>query len=196
MRRDDNEVKPILLVTVDGGPDENPRFPKTLAAWMKAFKKFDLDLLVVAAHAPGQSAFNTVERRMAPLSKELVGLILPYDTFGSHLNASRKTIDAELELRNFAAAGKVLAEVWHGTNIDGHPVFASYVEPVEQQQENESPTEAWRYNHVRQSQYTLQIRKCEDANCCKPRRSPNILKNGFLPAPVPFIKDVNGIFFS
>ena len=53
-----------------------------------------------------------VERRMAPLSKDTSGIILPFDTFGSHLNSSNKTIDPILEEKNFKAAGKNLAEVW------------------------------------------------------------------------------------
>ncbi|KAH7678469.1 hypothetical protein AAVH_41630, partial [Aphelenchoides avenae] len=109
------KIKPILLVTVDGGPDESPRFPKTLLAWAVVFKEFDLDYLMVATHAPGQSAFNAVDRRMAPLSKDLTGLILSYDTFGSQLDQSGKTVDAEKERQNFAAAGEVHAEIWSNT---------------------------------------------------------------------------------
>ena len=96
---------------MDGGPDENPRYPNTLKAWATVFRKHNLDLLIVATHAPGQSAFNAVERRMAPLSKDLSGVILPYDTYGFHLDSSNKTVDFELEKTNFAAAGKSLAEI-------------------------------------------------------------------------------------
>ena len=76
-------------MTVDGGPDENPRFPKTLAAAVGTFKRFNLDCLFVAAEAPGQSAYNYVERRMAPLSRDLSGVILKHDHFGSHLAGSK-----------------------------------------------------------------------------------------------------------
>ncbi|KAH7711538.1 hypothetical protein AAVH_21150 [Aphelenchoides avenae] len=111
-RTNSGRLKPILLVTVDGGPDESPRLPKTLRAWSTVFKEYDLDYLMVATHAPGQSAYNAVERRMAPLSKDLTGVILPHDTYGTHLDASGKTANEELERENFAAAGKVLAEIW------------------------------------------------------------------------------------
>lgn len=67
---------------------------------------------MVATHAPGQSAYNAVERRMAPLSKDVSGIILPYDAYGNHLDKSGRTVDDELEKRNFAAAGEALAEVW------------------------------------------------------------------------------------
>lgn len=48
---------------------------------------------------------------MAPLSHDLTGIILPHDTFGSHLDSQGKTVDLELEMKNFMAASEVLAEV-------------------------------------------------------------------------------------
>ena len=72
------------------------------------------------------SAYNYVERRMAPLSRELAGVILPYDSFGNHLNASGKTID-EVE-KNFRKAGEVLADIWNQVILDGYGVEAEYVE--------------------------------------------------------------------
>ena len=41
--------------------------------------------------------FNRVERLMVKFSKELSGVVLPHDNFGSHLNAKGKTINKELE---------------------------------------------------------------------------------------------------
>jgi len=84
---------------------------------------------MVATHAPGQSAYNAVERRMAPLSNELAGVILPYDTYGSHLNSSNKTIDRQLEMKNFASAGRSLAEIWSSMLISKFPVRAEYMDP-------------------------------------------------------------------
>ena len=63
---------------------------------------------------------------MYHLSKELSGVILPVDTFGTHLN-NGLTVDEELEERNFEAAGGVLAEIWSKLVIDGHPVRSEYV---------------------------------------------------------------------
>lgn len=74
-----------------------------------------MDAIFVATHAPGQSAFNAVERRMAPLSHDLSGLVLPHQYYGSHLDKSGKTIDAELEKLNFKKAGETLADVWSNT---------------------------------------------------------------------------------
>ena len=60
---------------------------------------------------------------MAPLSKEMCGLILPHDYFGSHLNSKGETVDDGLEVRNFRKAAEVLAEVWTGHVIDGHVAY-------------------------------------------------------------------------
>ena len=43
-----------------------------------------------------------VERRMAPLSHDLAGVVLPHDTYGTHLNDRNETIDKELEVKNFS----------------------------------------------------------------------------------------------
>ncbi|CAF2873837.1 unnamed protein product [Rotaria sp. Silwood2] len=126
-RDETGQVKPILITTVDGGPDENPRFPKTLVASIRKFKNYNLDALFILTHAPGQSAYNIVERRMAPLSHDLAGLILPHDYFGSHLNESGGTINVDLEKLNFRKAGQMLAERWNLSVIDGFPCVAEYI---------------------------------------------------------------------
>jgi hypothetical protein len=61
------------------------------------FLSHDLDGFFVATNAPGRSAFNRVERKMAPLSRELSSLILPHDHFGTHLDNQRRTIDLDLK---------------------------------------------------------------------------------------------------
>ena len=91
-------VKPIVIVAVDGRPDENPRFPKSLSAALKIFNDNNLDPFLIACHATGHSAYNVVERHMAPMSNDLSGLILPYNYYGSHLDNHGRTIDAILEM--------------------------------------------------------------------------------------------------
>lgn len=39
----EGKVKPVVIITADGGPDENPRYPKVLYQAINHFKKFDLD---------------------------------------------------------------------------------------------------------------------------------------------------------
>ena len=93
----DRLVKPVFVFTVDGGPDENPRYQKVIKVAIHHFVQDDLDALFIAANAPGRSAFNRVERKMAPLSRELSGLILPHDHYGSRLDKKGNIVDPQLE---------------------------------------------------------------------------------------------------
>ena len=43
----------------------------------------------------------------------------------------------------------------------------------------------WTERHCRERHYTYQIRKCDDVNCCLPRRAPDDVKLDWLPDPVP-----------
>ena len=116
-----------MIVSVDGGSDENPRYQKTIACAINYFHTYDLDAFFLVTNAPGRSAFNRVERRVAPLSKELSGVLLEHEHFGSHLDDRGNTIDPQLELKNVEHAGKILGEIWSGMFIDGHPVIAEYI---------------------------------------------------------------------
>lgn len=93
---------------------------------------------------------------MAPLSRQLTGLILPYDTFGNHLK-NGKCIDDELEKKNFTSAGEALASVWSELMIDGHPVVAQYKHPGGESKLPADIDANWYAIHVRESQYFLQV---------------------------------------
>ncbi|KAF2899787.1 hypothetical protein ILUMI_06400 [Ignelater luminosus] len=167
-----NSIKPVLVVFSDGGPDEAPRNEKVLQAAVKSFKMLDLDAMFVCTNAPHQSARNPVERRMAPLSRDLCGLIIPHDVCGTHLDARGRTIDKVLEKKNFEAAGRILAEVWDRTVIDGLEVIAQYVLPASTaaSESTEANDVLWWDRHILQSKYY-----------------------GFLPAPVMFRHGLYGL---
>ncbi len=190
----DGTMKPVIVSCVDGGPDENPRFPKTLLVAIKKFKKYDLDVHLCATQAPGRSAFNPVERRMAPLSRELSGVILQHDTYGNHLDSAGKTVNLELEIQNFKKAGQTLASIWSDMVIDKHSVTAEFVEHSDKE-ELEDIDHDWAVRHVQQSHYILQIVRCTDQECCGPWRSNwlQVFGQRFLPAPYPLSHDCNGL---
>ena len=50
----DGVLKPMLFVSVDGGPDEAPKNNMTLEAWVEIFKQYDLDIAVIFTHAPSK----------------------------------------------------------------------------------------------------------------------------------------------
>lgn len=190
-------MKPVWFIRTDGGPDENPRFDKTIAAAVHTFLRYNLDYYNATTNAPGRSSFIPVERRMASLSRQMSGLILPYDHFGSHLDSSRRTIDDELERRNFMDAALVLSEVFSNVVIDNYPVVSKIVQPESSEIDSLDlyvKDEEWYSRHVRTSQYSLQIAKCHDRKCCTAPRSNflELFPQRFLPPPEPFAYDEHG----
>lgn len=179
--------KPILMIETDGAQDEAPRYPKTLATSVSLFKLLELDVLLHGVNAAGLSAFNPCERRMAPLSHDLAGVVLPHDTYGSHLDKQGKTVNEELEKKNFHSAAEALALVWSDTVIDGHAVDAKAV-AIGQAFEPPTPDAQWVSRHVQQSRYALQVVKCVDANCCAPFQTNwlAVLPSRFIPPPMVF----------
>lgn len=190
MMTESNTVKPVIIIFVDGGPDENPRYRKVKNFAIEHFKKYNLDALFIATNAPGRSAYNRVERRMAPLSKRLAGVILPHEHFGSHLDDKGMTTDDDLEKRNFQHAGETLAEVWREMKIDNYDVSAEYRQPEDSMQDPAEPNLAWYSVHVRESQYFLQVIKCADESCCSPPRSAlkSVFTDTFMPPPCPILQ--------
>ena len=191
-------VKPVVIVTVDGGPDENPRYQKVIDVAIHHFVNNNLDALFIATNAPGRSAFNRVERRMAPLSRELSGLILSPDHFGSHLDSQGRTVDEEMEKLNFEYAGQTLADIWSQVVIDNFPIVAEYVCPENSELKPDSLSSKdlnWFVEHVHTSQYLTQIVKCKNLVCCsKPRSSFfNVIPTRFLPPLFPLVQSSEGL---
>ena len=115
------------------------------------FTDYNLDLLVVTNSAAGSSAYNAVERRMAPTSKKLCGVALDHQSLGSQLDCNNKTVDVELEKRNFAAAGKTLSEIFSEGLIDAYVCNCKYVHPLSKQErinKFQDYDEKWMNKHV------------------------------------------------
>ncbi|XP_056635686.1 uncharacterized protein LOC130444524 [Diorhabda sublineata] len=160
------------------------------------FGDFNLDALFVVTNAPGRSAYNRVERRMAPSSHELAGLIWPYEHYGSHLDSYGKTVDKDLEKKNFEYAGTTLASVWKSLKVDSYDVDAEYIAPKEDDSDDaQILINDWYCKHVRESQYLLQILKCSFKDCCGQTRSSlrSLLPNGFLPPSIKLQQTQNGL---
>ncbi|KAJ8677784.1 hypothetical protein QAD02_013571 [Eretmocerus hayati] len=155
-----DEIKPIVIVNTDGGPDGNPRYSTVISAWVSIFLalKGKVDCIFVAPNAPGRSCFNRAGRRMAALSKELSDLILDHAHYGNQLDGSKRTIDMDLERRNFQKAGETLAEIWSAIKIDDYPVVAEFVSSEELPIDKDLGIDGnWYATHVKESQYSLQV---------------------------------------
>ncbi|KAF2903675.1 hypothetical protein ILUMI_02498, partial [Ignelater luminosus] len=98
---------------------------------------------------------------------------------------------------NFEAAGRILAEVWDRTVVDGFEVIAQYVPPASTaaSESTEANDVLWRDRHILQSKYCLQVVKCQDESGCSPMisRLRLYLEDGFLPAPVMFRHGLYGL---
>ncbi|RIB29153.1 hypothetical protein C2G38_2156113 [Gigaspora rosea] len=196
-----NNVKPIWISLVDGGPDENPRHFKNIQSYCKLFRKFDLDYLTICMHAPGQSKYNPVERSMFTLSGKLARIILPINHFGNHLDSQGKVIDTELATQNLRYAGTMLCDIWCRDPIFGKRVNATYVDEatdpfinlefayeerekdeIEKRNEKDKGTNTpadisvswlWIEKHCNIYQYSLDIKRYNNLNlnCCKPAKA-------------------------
>ncbi|CAB4425447.1 unnamed protein product [Rhizophagus irregularis] len=100
----ENKVKPILILLVDGGPDENPKHMKNIIQYAHLFRTLDLDYLTVRTHAPDQRKFR------------------------SHLNSQGSVVDEELARKNFEYSGKRLCDIWERDDINGKPVIVEYID--------------------------------------------------------------------
>ena len=191
----ESEFKPVIIKGVDGGPDENPRFIKNINMACKAFENFKLDMLMEVTNAPGLSSYNRAERKMFPLSKALTGVVLPHETFRSHLDNQGNTVDTELEENNFKAAGGILADIWDGMKVDGYKVTAKYIDdPPRDETKEYKVTNLFKSKHVLETQYFTVILKCDDQDCCTPFKTKvNIFfPNRRIPALIPFKHSQSG----
>ena len=151
----------------------------------------ELDVLLHAVNAVGLSAFNTVERRMSLLSHDLAGVILPHDLYGNHLDSSGKSIDEDLEKKNFLNAAEVLS-IWSNNVIDGHPVDSRAV-LLNQEFLPPEPSAAWVSRYVRQTRYSFQVVKCLDREYCKAFKTNrlSVFRDRFPPYPAVHKFDMN-----
>ena len=78
--------------------------------------------------------------------------------------------------------------------IDGHPVAAEFIKDPPSEV-SIIKSEEWRANHVRESQYLLQIVKRTDVACCSLFQSSylKVIKDRFLPPPIPVVYSQNCI---
>ena len=108
---EDGRCRPILLLDSDGGPDWNYKFEGTQNNLIQFAVEHDLDFFALGHHPGGCSPEGRQERRMAPLTKDLVALILPHNKYGDALNKQKKTVDVALEKRNLHYSQQMMASI-------------------------------------------------------------------------------------
>ncbi len=104
----DSWIKPIWILLVDRGPDENPYHMKNILQYCRMFCIFNLDYLSIRTHAPNQSVYNPVEHSIVMLSQKLASIILLINKHDSYLNSQGQVIDLELTMKNFCYIDETL----------------------------------------------------------------------------------------
>lgn len=77
------DFKPLVFISIEGGPDETSKNWQALAVSASKFKTKSLDGLFMFTYAPDSSAYNFVERRIALFSKNTAGIIFSFAIFGN-----------------------------------------------------------------------------------------------------------------
>ena len=96
---------------------------------IRFLKNDHIDYVIAPCNSAGLSVFYFIEQRIVPLSKELSGIVLPHDSFGTHLNENGKTIDNVKELENLKKAGELLSEISSEITIDLYQPSVKWVNP-------------------------------------------------------------------
>lgn len=133
------------------------RYQEVISLAIDHFKSCNLDSNFIIINVPGRSAYNRLERRMAKLSNDIAGVVLPHDNYGYHLDNSDATIDEELEKKISAFVCMTLAEIWNKMVIDRCPVDAEYVSEDGVREMLVDVTAEWYSIHVQESQYFSQV---------------------------------------
>ncbi|CAG8778925.1 13736_t:CDS:2, partial [Gigaspora margarita] len=168
----EKKIKPLWVLLVEGGPDENPKHLKNIIEYCKLFHFLDLDYLTVHTHAPGQSSFNPVERGIAPFSSKLAEIVLSIDHYSTHLNSQGKVINEELAKKNFRFLGEKLCDIWQHDQSHGRNVRATYVDTHIDMFDDDDISWQWIEDYCQICRYSLDICKYRNINCCKPSCVP------------------------
>ncbi|CAG8803385.1 22681_t:CDS:2, partial [Cetraspora pellucida] len=95
--------------------------------------------------------YNPVERSMATLLRKLVGMVLPVDHYGTHLDLQDNVIDTELD------------------NIFRKPVVTEYID-VKGTSNSDNVSWKWIEIHTKICKYSLDIKKYNNIKYCSPKR--------------------------
>ncbi|XP_052798704.1 uncharacterized protein LOC128230468 isoform X1 [Mya arenaria] len=211
------ECPKVLLRYSDGGTDQRNTLESVKCASICLFKELDLDLMVLARCAPGNSWVNPAERVMSILNIGLQNCALERrDDDGAF-----KSVNSMSQVREVIGKRPDLKEAWV-SNIEPcqavvqnrfarltlkgekfqieNPVTEDEIDVIKRHLRELFPDlditklqkahtrsaasyQKWLDDHARQRQYSFQIRKCQNADCCLPATTPPELLE-WLPDPM------------
>ena len=113
-------LKPVLVITSDGGQDENPRFYGQVMSCTIMLLKLGLEHLILTTRAAGFSAMNAVEVSQSYITQLLAGSRIASDHYGSvrrRQDGEPRTEDDQLlEIKNHQHACERVTQLLGGAN--------------------------------------------------------------------------------
>ena len=107
-----NELKPILILYSDGGPDHRLTYHSVKLALIILFKRLGLDTLIAARTAPGHSWLNPAERIMSVLNIGLQNVALMREESSSSMEGVLRTANSMSDIRTKAGKTEGLKDAW------------------------------------------------------------------------------------
>ncbi|XP_033126527.1 uncharacterized protein LOC117124406, partial [Anneissia japonica] len=125
-----------VVIISDGGPDWSYKGYAVLVFYMRLWRDLNLDMLSITSYAPGQSAYNPIERTWSNLSKWLAGVKLPATLPDEDKPPCQQNISEEERLRKEKqvlknAMTRLGEGYWSERSIAGHPVTVEQDDPDE-----------------------------------------------------------------
>ena len=77
VKTEEGFIKPVIILMVDGGPDENPRYQKVISFAIDHFKKHDLDGIFIACNAPGKKCIQSSRKANGTSQSRIVWSYTP-----------------------------------------------------------------------------------------------------------------------
>ena len=122
--------KPVISLLVDGGPDLNPAHTVNFLTYGRLWRDQQLDCLIIATHAPGQSAYNYIEHAWSVLSRSLTGVTVP-NHLPDELPPCEQHLPEEDRRRKesvvFDQAIDILCGHWHHRTYDDREIVPKKV---------------------------------------------------------------------
>lgn len=106
------EVKPILMLFSDGGPDHRLTYHSVKLSLIVLFRNLDLDILIAGRTAPGHSWLNPVERIMSTLNLAFQNAALARSESTADIEQVLKSCNSMSDIRKKSEKVGNLKEKW------------------------------------------------------------------------------------
>lgn len=199
---DNKPIPKVILGFSDGGTDQRNTLESVKSACICLFKELDLDMLIIARCAPGNSWVNPAERIMSILNLGLQNCAFERkddegefkschsmnqirdhiekkpqskETWVSSIEPVQSTVNKRLRILTLKDEPFSCIDSLTEEEID---IFKRHLRElfpeldlsklVKAHTKSVRSYQTWMEQHCRARQYTFQVRKCNDPDCCIP----------------------------